>query len=147
MSRRSGIASSTAAPVSASRSSLDEEVQGAIRELVALAPLHNAPALEAIEAAQRALPGVPHVAVFDTAFHATIPEEAATYAVPRRWREDWGVRRYGFHGLSVQWAAEQRAACRASSSATSAAAARSRPCATAARSTRRWASARSRACR
>jgi acetate kinase len=47
------------------------------------------------------------VAVFDTAFHATIPREAATYAIPQRWREDWGLRRYGFHGLAVAWAAEQ----------------------------------------
>jgi acetate kinase len=86
---------------------LDEEVKGAIRELSALAPLHNEPALKAIEAAQRALPSVPHVAVFDTAFHATLPEEAAVYAVPRRWTEEWGVRRYGFHGLSVQWASER----------------------------------------
>jgi acetate kinase len=84
---------------------LDDEVKSAIRELSSLAPLHNEPALEAIEAAQRALPDVPHVAVFDTAFHATLPEEAAVYAVPRRWPEEWGVRRYGFHGLSVQWAA------------------------------------------
>jgi hypothetical protein len=45
--------------------------------------------------------------VFDTAFHATIPEEASAYAIPRSWREDWGVRRYGFHGLSVQWCAER----------------------------------------
>jgi acetate kinase len=50
---------------------------------------------------------VPQVAVFDTGFHATIPEEAATYAVPRRWREEWRVRRYGFHGLSVAWCAER----------------------------------------
>ena len=64
-----------------------------------LAPLHNAPALRAIEA-RAALPDVPHVAVFDTAFHATIPQEASTYAIPRRWRE-MGSRRYGFHGLSV----------------------------------------------
>ena len=47
------------------------------------------------------------MAVFDTAFHATIPAEAATYAVPEAWREEWGIRRFGFHGLSVQWAAEQ----------------------------------------
>jgi acetate kinase len=84
-----------------------DEVSEAIRGLSSLAPLHNAPALKAIEHARRALPDVPHVAVFDTAFHATIPLEAATYAVPRRWREEWGVRRYGFHGLSVQWAAER----------------------------------------
>jgi acetate kinase len=85
---------------------IDEAVRSEIEKLELLAPLHNAPALRAIDEAQRALPDVPHVAVFDTAFHATIPEEAATYAVPRRWRE-WGVRRYGFHGLSVQWCAAQ----------------------------------------
>jgi acetate kinase len=47
------------------------------------------------------------VAVFDTAFHAGIPPEAATYALPRAWREEWGVRRFGFHGLSVEWVASQ----------------------------------------
>src|SRR5204862_3089757 len=50
---------------------------------------------------------VPHVAVFDTAFHRTIPPEAHTYAVPARWRDDWGIRRYGFHGLSVAWSASR----------------------------------------
>ncbi len=85
---------------------IDDAVRGEIEQLEALAPLHNAPALRAIDEAQRALPDVPHVAVFDTAFHATIPEVAATYAVPQSWR-DWGVRRYGFHGLSVQWCAER----------------------------------------
>jgi acetate kinase len=53
------------------------------------------------------VPRLPHVAIFDTAFHATIAAAAATYAVPARWREDWGIRRYGFHGLSVEWAAER----------------------------------------
>ena len=86
---------------------IDAAVRAEIVALEALAPLHNAPALARIEAAQRALPGVPHVAVFDTAFHATIPDEAAAYAIPRLWREDWGVRRYGFHGLSVAWCAER----------------------------------------
>jgi acetate kinase len=86
---------------------VDDDVTGAIAELSALAPLHNAPALAALEQARRTLPDVPHVAVFDTAFHATMPDEAATYAVPRRWREEWGIRRYGFHGLSVAWVAEQ----------------------------------------
>ena len=86
---------------------LDEEVKDAIRDLSSLAPLHNKPALEAIESAQHALPDVPHVAVFDTAFHATLAEETAVYAVPRHWTEEWGVRRYGFHGISVQWAAER----------------------------------------
>jgi acetate kinase len=85
---------------------IDDEVHDAIRDLEPLAPLHNAPALRAIDEARAALPSVPHVAVFDTEFHATIPESAATYAVPRSWR-DWGVRRYGFHGLSVQWAVGQ----------------------------------------
>ena len=86
---------------------IDEEVVDAIRELSTLAPLHNRPALAAIEQAREALPDVPHVAVFDTAFHATIPEPAATYAIPSRWREEWGVRRYGFHGLAVESVAEQ----------------------------------------
>jgi acetate kinase len=86
---------------------LDDEVVAALRELTPLAPLHNAPALDALSEARRQLPDVPHVAVFDTAFHATLPDEAATYAVPARWRDEWGIRRYGFHGLSVQWAAER----------------------------------------
>jgi acetate kinase len=86
---------------------VDAEVRARILELEAIAPLHNAPALRGIEAAERALPGVPQVAVFDTAFHATIPPAAATYALPPRWREEWGVRRFGFHGLSVQSCAER----------------------------------------
>ena len=86
---------------------VDAGVREAIHALEPLAPLHNAPALRGIDAAQRVLPDVPHVAVFDTAFHATIPEEASTYALPARWREEWGIRRYGFHGLSVAWAAGQ----------------------------------------
>jgi len=86
---------------------IDEAVMEGVRELSSLAPLHNEPALAAIADARRALPDVPHVAVFDTAFHATIPPEAATYALPRRWRDDWGVRRYGFHGLAVASVVEQ----------------------------------------
>jgi acetate kinase len=86
---------------------LDDRVLSELRALVDLAPLHNAPALAAIDEARRALPGLPHVAVFDTEFHGTIPPEASTYAVPERWREQWQVRRYGFHGLAVQWASEQ----------------------------------------
>jgi acetate kinase len=81
---------------------IDDEVEGAIEDLSRIAPLHNTPALRAIREARAALPDVPHVAVFDTAFHATIPPEATTYAIPRRWRDDWGVRRYGFHGIAVQ---------------------------------------------
>jgi acetate kinase len=86
---------------------IDDGVLAAIRELTPIAPLHNAPALAAIDSARAAIPGVPHVAVFDTAFHRTIPPAAGTYAVPARWRDEWGIRRYGFHGLSVQWSAEQ----------------------------------------
>jgi acetate kinase len=86
---------------------IDADVEGALRQLVELAPLHNAPALDALADARRMFPDVPHVAVFDTAFHATIPEVAATYALPLRFREDRGIRRFGFHGLSVQWAAER----------------------------------------
>jgi acetate kinase len=84
-----------------------DDVLAALDEVTALAPLHNAPALDGIRSARRLLPHVPHVAVFDSAFHATLPPEAYTYALPRRWREEWGIRRYGFHGLSVQWAAGQ----------------------------------------
>jgi acetate kinase len=84
---------------------IDEALETELRNLVQLAPLHNAPAVEAIAAAQRAFPGVPHVAVFDTGFHASIPPRAATYALPERWRRT--IQRYGFHGLSVQWASEQ----------------------------------------
>ena len=86
---------------------IDEEVEGEIADLALIAPLHNTPALRALEEARRVLPGVPHVAVFDTAFHSTLPDEAAIYAVPRRWSEEWGIRRFGFHGLSVQWSAER----------------------------------------
>jgi acetate kinase len=88
---------------------LDDGVRASIDELAHIAPLHNAPALAAIDEARRLLPEHPHVAVFDTAFHTTMPAEAATYAIPRIWREQWGIRRYGFHGLSVQWCAERAA--------------------------------------
>jgi acetate kinase len=86
---------------------IDDEVMAELVRLTELAPLHMAPAVEALRQARAELPDLPHVAVFDTAFHATIPDVASTYALPRRAREDWGIRRYGFHGLSVQWASEQ----------------------------------------
>jgi acetate kinase len=85
---------------------IDDAVQLQLTVLAELAPLHNGPAVAAIAAARTALPDVPQIAVFDTAFHATLPAAASTYAVPRRWRDEWDIRRYGFHGLSVQWAAE-----------------------------------------
>ncbi len=83
---------------------------GLARELVehsAVAPLHNAPALRLINEARTIFGDVPHVAVFDTAFHATLPDEAVVYPVPEAWRSNWDVRRHGFHGLSVEWAAER----------------------------------------
>ncbi|MFX0539939.1 acetate/propionate family kinase [Ornithinimicrobium sp. Y1847] len=76
------------------------EVLITIEQLVPLAPLHNPGNLEGILAAQQAFPDVPQVAVFDTAFHQTMPPAASTYAVPRAWREQYRVRRYGFHGTS-----------------------------------------------
>jgi acetate kinase len=85
---------------------VDDAVVRTLEELVELAPLHNAPALRGIADARRLLPDLPHVAVFDSAFHATIPPVASTYPLPRRVREGFGIRRYGFHGLSVEWAAE-----------------------------------------
>ena len=86
---------------------VDDEVEEAIAALAVLAPLHNRRALDEIRHAREALPAVPQVAVFDTAFHRTMPPEASIYAIPERWREEWDVRRYGFHGISVQWVASQ----------------------------------------
>jgi acetate kinase len=86
---------------------LDTEGERALEQLAALAPLHNRPAIEAVHAARAALPHRPQVAVFDSAFHASLPAVAAAYALPRGICEQHGLRRYGFHGLSVQWAAEQ----------------------------------------
>ncbi len=79
---------------------VDDEVLRAVRELASLAPLHNPVNAVGIEVARRAFPGLPHVAVFDTAFHATLPPHAQTYAVPPQWAREHGVRRYGFHGTS-----------------------------------------------
>jgi acetate kinase len=80
-----------------------------LEEVSALAPLHNPPALQAIGAVSGLRPDLPAVACFDTSFHATIPEEAATYAVPAEWRDRWGLRVYGFHGLSHAYAARRAA--------------------------------------
>lgn len=79
---------------------IDEEVLDSLRDLVPLAPLHQPAALAGIDAVGRALTDVPAVACFDTAFHTTLPAEAATYPLPREWRERFGLRRHGFHGLS-----------------------------------------------
>jgi acetate kinase len=85
------------------------EVKRTIDELRELAPLHNPPSLECIEAFEKALPTVPQVAAFDTAFHSTLPEAARTYPVPRHWTREWKIRRYGFHGLSHSYCAGRAA--------------------------------------
>jgi acetate kinase len=90
---------------------IGDEVVDALESVIELAPLHNAPALEEIKLARAALPDATHVAVFDTAFHQTIPRVASTYALPQRYR-DLGIRRFGFHGLSVAWATERVSAAR-----------------------------------
>lgn len=79
---------------------IDEEVLKAIKSVQDLAPLHNPPNIQGIEAAQDVLPEIPHIAVFDTAFHQTMPESAFLYPVPYEWYGMYGVRRYGFHGTS-----------------------------------------------
>ena len=88
---------------------IDEAVLDAIKEVQHLAPLHNPPNIAGIEAAQAVLPDVPHVAIFDTAFHQTMPEHAYTYAVPFEWYEKHGVRRYGFHGTSHLYVSKRAA--------------------------------------
>ena len=84
---------------------INDAVLAAIRDLSVLAPLHNPVNADGIEVARRAFPDLPHVAVFDTAFHATLPPRAYTYAVPRA----WGVRRYGFHGTSHAYVSREAA--------------------------------------
>lgn len=86
---------------------VDPAVKAALGELVALAPLHQPKSLAALDAVSAALPGVPAVACFDTAFHSTLPASAATYALPADWRRRWNIRRYGFHGLSHAWVARR----------------------------------------
>jgi acetate kinase len=88
---------------------LDEDVVEQLEELVELAPLHQPKSLAALEAVSEALPGVPAVGCFDTAFHATLPDAAAVYAVPRDWWKRLHVRRYGFHGLSHAYASRRAA--------------------------------------
>lgn len=85
------------------------EVKAGLAALTDLAPLHVPVNLEGIEAAEAAWPDVPHVAVFDTAFHATLSEAARTYPIPHHWTQDWQLRRYGFHGLSHAYCADRAA--------------------------------------
>jgi len=120
---------------------IDDRVVVALRELTDLAPLHQPKSLAALDAVARALPGVPAVACFDTAFHATLPAAAATYALPSAWRKRWDLRRYGFHGLSHAYASRRATAITGAArviTVTSQPARRSPPCATADRSTPPW---------
>jgi acetate kinase len=88
---------------------IDQHVSRALDELTDLAPLHQPKSLAALDAVSRALPATPAVACFDTAFHATLSPAASTYALPAAWRSRWGLRRYGFHGLSHSWVARRAA--------------------------------------
>ncbi|MEO3750957.1 acetate/propionate family kinase [Streptomyces sp. B6B3] len=89
---------------------VDRRVRKRLGEVGELAPLHVPPALAVLDAARELLPDVPHVACFDTVFHAGLPAAAREYAVPEEWRRDDGLRRYGFHGLSYAWALDRAAA-------------------------------------
>ncbi|WP_328993961.1 acetate kinase [Kribbella sp. NBC_01245] len=88
---------------------VDDALVAEVTDLVPLAPLHNPANLEGIEVARRLFPDLPHVAVFDTAFHQTLPPHAYTYAVPSEWLEEYGIRRYGFHGTSHAFVSGQAA--------------------------------------
>ncbi len=88
---------------------IDDAVVEEIDGLANLAPLHNRVAADTIRGARNVLPGVPHVASFDTAFHASLAPAGYRYPVPESWFRDWGIRRFGFHGLSVAWSVERAA--------------------------------------
>jgi acetate kinase len=89
---------------------VDPQVRERLKALTDLAPLHQPKSLAALDAVQAVLPDLPGVACFDTAFHAAIPAAAATYAIPPQWRSRWALRRYGFHGLSHDYASRRAAA-------------------------------------
>jgi acetate kinase len=88
---------------------VDDGVLEQIDELAQLAPLHNPVAVEAIRAQRALRPDLPCIAVFDTAFHSTLTEDAYVYPLPYSWFVEWGVRRFGFHGLSVEWSLRRAA--------------------------------------
>ena len=88
---------------------IDDDVMQAIRECVPLAPLHNPANITGIEACQKVMPGVPMVAVFDTAFHQTMPKSHYLYGIPYEYYEKYKIRRYGFHGTSHKYVSQQAA--------------------------------------
>ncbi len=89
---------------------IDGAVLTELEELCDLAPLHNPPAIDLVRALMKRGGQPTNVACFDTAFHSTMPAAARTYAIPRKWREQFGIKRFGFHGLSHQWASTRAAA-------------------------------------
>jgi acetate kinase len=84
-----------------------DDAGATLEALVDLAPLHNPAGLAAVHALRTLRPALPQIACFDTSFHADMPAKASTYAIPRQWREQWGIRRFGFHGLSHSWASRR----------------------------------------
>ena len=86
---------------------ISADVIADIEAVEELAPLHNVLALQTIAAGRALLPEVPHVACMDTSFHSTLPEAAYRYPLPELWYTEWGVRRFGFHGLSVAWSVQR----------------------------------------
>lgn len=86
---------------------IDDAVEMRLRALTDLAPLHQPKSLAAMDVVRAALPDVPHVACFDTAFHAHLPAAASTYALPQQWSSRYGLRRYGFHGLAHAWSSQR----------------------------------------
>jgi len=88
---------------------IDDNIKSIIKECFSLAPLHNPANMEGIEAAENLFPGTPNVAVFDTAFHQTMPQEAYMYPIPYELYEKLGIRRYGFHGTSHKFVAHETA--------------------------------------
>lgn len=96
-------------PVHTEAARVDDELMAYLDSIVDLAPLHNPRAVAGMREVGRLLPETPAVACFDTGFHATLPPAASTYALPREWNDRWGLRRYGFHGLSHASAARRAA--------------------------------------
>lgn len=86
---------------------IDDAVIAGIKECCDLGPLHNPANLKGIDAVQKLMPGVPQIAVFDTAFHQTMPDYAAMYAIPYKYYEQYGIRRYGFHGTSHRYVSKR----------------------------------------
>ena len=89
---------------------IDDKTLSAFRELASLAPLHNPPNIQGIEAARELMPSIPHMAIMDTAWHQTMPPASYMYALPHAWYDKYAIRRYGFHGTSFLYTAK-RAAC------------------------------------